>query len=294
MSTHPSRRLDRPTAERLLRGERVGYRADLDPLTDLLAAAAAPPSEDDLAGERAAMSAFRTARLGRIAQPEGPSVPRSLLSKLLTAKIIAAAIAVGGIGGVAVAAATDTLPAGPGGPPAAVHPADPSSTPAGDTATPETPDAADGARGGSGHAGPEAGAHATPSPSMVGLCRGYLAKRDDDPGHALDSPAFEELITHAGGAGQVADYCATVLPPGPRRDGYRSDADREDAQQRAGGDRSAPPRGSVAPTSESAAPSEENAENDEAKRSSTDHRPAPSTPPTSSAPPPTSDRFSGR
>ena len=46
---------------------------------------------------------------------------------------------------------------------------------------------------------------------MVGLCAAYHAAVADNPGKALNNPAFTVLITAAGGKGNVAAYCATVL-----------------------------------------------------------------------------------
>ena len=59
----------------------------------------------------------------------------------------------------------------------------------------------------SGTAGPDA--HA-----FGGLCRAYEAGNKADHGRALQSPAFTALVTAAGGADNVATYCATV-PHGP-------------------------------------------------------------------------------
>jgi hypothetical protein len=46
---------------------------------------------------------------------------------------------------------------------------------------------------------------------MVGLCTAYQAAVADNPGTALDNPAFTALIAAAGGKDNVAAYCATVL-----------------------------------------------------------------------------------
>ncbi|MWA01473.1 hypothetical protein F8568_014005 [Actinomadura sp. LD22] len=110
-----ARRLDRRTAERLLRSVPMSvangpadHRADgYDALRALLAAAAGPPRPGELAGEDAAAAAFRTA----LARP-APHRPRwAAVSRFATVKVavLAAALAAFG-GGVAVAASTGHLP----------------------------------------------------------------------------------------------------------------------------------------------------------------------------------------
>ncbi|WP_346538578.1 hypothetical protein [Micromonospora sp. DPT] len=115
------------------------------------------------------------------------------LAKLLTLKVGATALAVTATGGVALAAANGTLPN-----PLTGASAEPS---AHATGTP-----ADKAKGEK-----SPGAKGIPSPSLVGLCRAYTAKAGDNPGKALESPAFTVLITTAGGREQVAGYCTTLL-----------------------------------------------------------------------------------
>jgi len=109
------------------------------------------------------------------------------LAKLLTVKAAAvAAIALGG--GVALAATTGVLP-NPlntnSGKPSATHSGQPSHSP---------------------------GAKGSPSPNLEGLCKAYAAKPTGERGKALESPAFQALITAAGGVDKVTDYCTTLLP----------------------------------------------------------------------------------
>ncbi|WP_327065835.1 hypothetical protein [Kitasatospora sp. NBC_01302] len=138
MSTNRSRRIDRDAAEHLLGGA-----ADASPdgpgaLFGLLAAAAAPATADELAGEEAAVAAFReAARLTSHPSASQLSTSRSSASlpstsrrrpmaacvpqgfrvptRFLGAKAVVAAFAVTAIGGVAVAAGTGHLPAALGG-----------------------------------------------------------------------------------------------------------------------------------------------------------------------------------
>jgi hypothetical protein len=122
-------RIGQDEAERILRDAAGGPRPGQDPLTAFLAAAAAPPSDNELTGEEAAVSAFRRARLRPARRP--------LIARVLTVK---SAVVVGlcatVIGGVALAAGTGTLP-GPIGderpashrtsvPPSSPHPSSPS------------------------------------------------------------------------------------------------------------------------------------------------------------------------
>jgi hypothetical protein len=97
--------IGRDEVERVLRDAAGGPRPGQDPLTAFLAAAAAPAHEDELAGEEAAVAAFRRARLA------SPSRRRPMFARLLTVKAaVALGLATTAIGGVALAAASGTLP----------------------------------------------------------------------------------------------------------------------------------------------------------------------------------------
>lgn len=179
MSTNRFRRIDRRTAEQLLRGAAVDGQAG-DPATalgDLLAAAAAPARSGEQAGEQVAMAAFRSAQLAPAPQSRRRSMFTTKLAGLLSAKFLAAGAAAAAVSGVAVAATTGTLdiPSDPPGAPPTSHAtstARPSSTPAG-----------------------KSGEH--PTPSLVGLCQAYTAGAGSEHGDALSSPAFEYLTTSA-------------------------------------------------------------------------------------------------
>jgi hypothetical protein len=112
---------------------------------------------------------------------------------LATAKVAALVVAGAALGGVAVVASNGALP----NPLVVTH--------AGRTtpASPGRPSPAD-------H-----GSHGHPSPSLVGLCHAYTAGVAQSPGKALDSPAFDALISAAGGRDQVSAYCAKVLASVP-------------------------------------------------------------------------------
>lgn len=109
------------------------------------------------------------------------------LAKLLTLKVAAVAVVATATVGGAALAATGVLPTpfGTGGP-GSNHP----------TGKPGDSD---------GHS------PASPSPSLVGLCRAFTAGATDNKGHAIDNPAFGALVSAAGGVDKVAGFCETLL-----------------------------------------------------------------------------------
>ena len=162
-------------------------------LASLLSAATSPASGRELAGEDDAVLAFRYAHLG-----PAPRSRRSSMSvtKLLAVKALIAAVGLSG-GGVALAAATGHMPSVTG-----------SSSAAASSAAHATA---------SHSAGGQSASHpaATPSPSMRGLCQAYTSHAADNPGKALDNPAFTALITAAGGKASVSGFCAKTLAAKP-------------------------------------------------------------------------------
>jgi hypothetical protein len=127
---------------------------------------------------------------------------KTALVKLLTVKAAVAAVAVTAAagGGVALAATSGVLPSGANN----TH----SQAPAHATARPSAKANADSAAAGAKHGS------AAPSPSLVGLCRAYAGVHDN-PGRALDNPAFGALITAADGKDNVAEYCTDLLKDQP-------------------------------------------------------------------------------
>jgi hypothetical protein len=97
--------MDRRTADRLLRGDRTGH-----PLDQVLAAATAPATARELAGEADVMAAFRAAAHSPV--PRRRSSPlRAAVARLLTLKVAVVALGTSAtIGGVALAANTGALP----------------------------------------------------------------------------------------------------------------------------------------------------------------------------------------
>ncbi|GAA4575842.1 hypothetical protein [Planotetraspora kaengkrachanensis] len=196
MSTHRSHRIDRFTAERLLRGEPAGP----DRLAELLAAAAAPAEYGVQAGEEAAVAAFREAHLIPALQQRKQSMIKTALLKFVTLKV-AATLGATAVGSAALVAGTGHLPeylgfGVPSARPTATHDAG------------KAPAAGGRLPGVSPSASPSP---STPSPSLAGLCRAYQAGAGGNRGKALDNPAFTRLITVAGGKDKVEAYCADRL-----------------------------------------------------------------------------------
>lgn len=218
MNRSPRVRPDGDAAEHLPGG--AGADAQ-DDLSRLLAAVSAPAHPDELAGEEAAMSAFRAHHAGR-SYPAGQlgstagqrSVPATV-AKFLTVKVaIVSALTVAATGGVALAATTGALP---------------------------------GALGGDRWAGAPARQHGTPRPSVPtgtastgspqesphDLCRTYQIRTSEGEGGMLDDPQFGTLIEAAGGRNEVAGYCVGLLGP----------ADVDEPEPPASADPSGPPNG---------------------------------------------------
>jgi hypothetical protein len=174
----------------------------LQPSADVLAALVAPASTDELAGEAVAMAEFRH-QFGSSDLSHCRSRRRrpTLLTSLLSAKAAAvAAIAAVGVGAAATTAAfAGALPDSLQnfahhtiGAPAANQGKAPSARPTG-SATPVGPNA-------SGNA-------------AFGLCTAY--KHATEHGTAAQKAiAFRNLVKAAGGAGNVAAFCAAVPHPG--------------------------------------------------------------------------------
>jgi hypothetical protein len=153
--------------------------------------AASAVNDAPLPGEAAAMAAFRAAQLAHSRKRR-----RSVIGKLLTLKVAMGTATAVAAGGVALAASNGTLP-----------------NPLTEHAAPQASAAADNADG-KGKAG-------SPSPSLIGLCKAYGAKVGaNEQGKALDSPAFQALITAAGGKDKVTSYCEDLLASAKPKDAH--------------------------------------------------------------------------
>ncbi|MCY0937414.1 hypothetical protein [Streptomyces sp. H34-S4] len=205
MSTNRPRRIDQSTAEQLLGRGPVASSGDHDALAGLLAAAAAPAAESELAGEQAALAAFRAIRLAPDPVPQhhprrGP-MPTSTLAKLLSAKVAALVVATA-LGGVAVAAGTGHLPAALGGDPARSEPGS-----AATSAAPTSGGATSGAAAPSITRRP-----VTPVPTdLMEPCRAYARAIGANPKGVPAEQRFAFLVAAAGSPENVPRYCAPVV-----------------------------------------------------------------------------------
>lgn len=168
-------------------------------LARLLADASASAQPHEFEGLSAALTAFHAHR-----PDPRRSFVKPVLAKLLAVKALAVTASVAGLGGVALAAATGSLP------PAAQNAAHDL------VGAPAASSPSDAARQDASHKPTAAPTpEATPSPSLVGLCRAYGAGVATAQGKALDNPAFTVLITAAGGEAGVPAYCTTLLATAP-------------------------------------------------------------------------------
>jgi hypothetical protein len=192
------RDLSEATAERLLSGDLTSPPDGAERLAAVLAAASAPGRPDELAGEAAAMAAFRA----RPATVRRWSLRHALTVKA-TAAIVAATVAAGG---VALASGTGLLPIPfvPDKPepvpsvteaPAARTPA-PKRTPSPAQTPPPAPPA--------------------PNDTLPGLCAEYQKKTNAEKQKELKTKRFEELVREAGGADRVEAFCVQVLAATPQ------------------------------------------------------------------------------
>ncbi|WP_147376269.1 hypothetical protein [Micromonospora radicis] len=197
MRTPPPPRIDRETADRLLDGDPVALdRAGR--LAGPLRALRSPAQPEEIAGEPAAMTAFRaTAGIGAEARTGGRPRLGAALARLLTVKA-AAVVAATGLGGVALAAGTGALSnplvGTPDTPPATHAPGSPSPVrpaPAVPVPTPSHPAGGDGTGGGppadpaddsASSADPAGTARASPNPA------GTTPPSADPAGTARASP----------------------------------------------------------------------------------------------------------
>ncbi|MEU5553130.1 hypothetical protein ABZ738_25460 [Micromonospora sp. NPDC047793] len=199
------------------------------PLAGLLRAAAAPPRDDELAGEQAALAAFRAARQGE-APAASPSVgPRR---RRLTVGALAwiAGVAATATAGAALAAVNLDRPSPPPVPPATSAPVEtsaPTSPTPSESRPPTTADPT-GSTSPTTSPSPTASPTGSPSPSETGTpqasayvgpvdsgnaghCRSYLSKSERQREKAMESPGFADLRDAAGGADNVAAYCRALL-----------------------------------------------------------------------------------
>ncbi|WP_328654268.1 hypothetical protein OG598_10730 [Micromonospora sp. NBC_00330] len=181
-----------------------------EPVAALLAAAAGPVRPGELAGEDAAVAAFRAAR----ANP-APAVPQRPRRRRMTTGAVAwiGAVAATATAGAAFAAVTRDRGPEP------VAPA-PSSRPSPSTHQGASRSSEPGRSVGPGAPSPGAPPPVTATPpaspptvgQVHGLCRAWRAKKPEQREKALRTPAFQKLVTAAGGPAEVEAYCQRLVP----------------------------------------------------------------------------------
>jgi hypothetical protein len=178
--------------------------APVQHVADVLAALRAAPASDEAAGKAAALAQFRQ-QVGVSSHPIRSRRRRpTLLSSLLSAKAAAAAaVAVVGLGGVATAAFANALPSA-------------AQKFAHDTIGAPSPHPSSSAHAGektnAGHSGTPVGPNAS-GPAAFGLCTAYAHAKHHGTA-AQKAVAFRNLEKVAGGAANVAAFCASVAHPG--------------------------------------------------------------------------------
>ena len=242
MNTRHSRRISRKAAEQLLdgaAGRGQGTEAGPDQLVSVLAAAAAPGHDDELAGEQMAVAAFEANHLASVANFRREQMIKSPLAKILTVKVLASVLVVGASGGVALAASTGTFSSsGPGSGPAygGSSVAAPVTPPAGGfipapsdsaSASASASSSGDGQQAQSPSASDSSSQASIPH-TAAGLCNalagdvagtsGSLTKAAQQQAlasggvsGALQSPEFSSLVSTAQSAANVPDYCGLLL-----------------------------------------------------------------------------------
>jgi len=226
MGTPWVRRIGSREAEQLLGGDPT--RSAYPELSDLLAAAAAPPRREELVGLRSAVAAFEAAgqdgfETAGLPGFEAPgqrgevsvAVPgrRRAFARSIVLKA-AAGVAVVLFGGTALAAEAGILPGG-----AQQHAHDvfsalgvpPPGTPAPSASFPVRPVTPTS----SPSFGSQAATPATPGAVAPGLCRSWAAQQQNPKKKPLKAKALRDLADAAGGADRIAAFCAQLLGTGP-------------------------------------------------------------------------------
>ncbi|MBM7085480.1 hypothetical protein ACN267_07755 [Micromonospora sp. WMMD734] len=222
-SARSGRRVSRAEAERLLGPTAPGVAPSTDdPLTRLLAAAAAPARPDEFAGEQAALAAFRAARGAPAPGPDPAGRRRPRLTTGVVAWI--AGLAATATAGVAFATVALDRPAErtPGPVPSVTGTGSVRPSPFLSEPSRQTPSRRPGgtAPGGGPSAppappGPPAPGGPANAGRLVGQCRAYLAKPPAQRAKALTRPGFADLVAAAGGPDRVEAYCRALVPQRP-------------------------------------------------------------------------------
>jgi hypothetical protein len=217
--------LDDETVERLLRGELPPAQAPpgYAEVARLLAAATAPPSPGELAGQAAVLAELRAATRPRRAAigARRAARPRRRRRTGLAIVVVAGALVTGGVAGAAtghlpgpVRDAARSIFASPGDGTPPDSPTRPGSPPdPGTTGGPASTGATTGPPGSQPTGTSDRGPASTASGlDNKGLCQAYLASKGGEQGKKLDTPALQALARAAGGEEKIAGYCADLLP----------------------------------------------------------------------------------
>jgi hypothetical protein len=217
--------LDEDTVEQLLTGvlspgqAPAGYAE----VAQLLAAAAAAPTPEELAGQGAALAELRAVVRARpaAAMASGPAIPRRRRRRTgLAVVVVVGALVTGGAAG----AATGHLPGPVGEAARNILGAGGSEAPSASTEgyQPPVPVTRPTGPGGGLHAsrpgsatgsGPGAGgAGSTATSNLEGLCQAFLSGSGAEKGGKLDATAFEALARAAGGQDKVPAFCQALQP----------------------------------------------------------------------------------
>jgi hypothetical protein len=205
--------MDRETAERLLSGAEPTPRTVA--VANLLASAAAPATASELAGEYAALAAFRAVK-------RSPKTLRVPVRRLLVLKVSAIAALVTA-GGLAFASGTGILPT-PFRPAPAVSMS--SATSPGKTPSANRLGSSPGAL--STTVGTTATPSSQPPAAITALCHSYLGQNTEDRRKSLKKKEFEQLVIAAGAAEEVDAYCHAIESSGANQG---SSGGNEDTQQ---------------------------------------------------------------
>ncbi|MGX6604941.1 hypothetical protein ACWKSP_22840 [Micromonosporaceae bacterium Da 78-11] len=218
MRTRRSDQLDLTQADQLIAGNQPSPRHR--GLSDLLDAARAPGTPEELAGEQAAVAAFAAVHK-RAAAPRGKDRARAPSSARTVVVTAATSLALLALTGTAVTARAGNLPdeaqqhahrlfSALGVPAPRTGPTNPviTTSPSADRTKPGSKPSATPTPAPDKSAGaptPSPGATATAVPA--GWCKAWQAKPS---GKALNSESRRRLVEAAGGEDQVDDYCADL------------------------------------------------------------------------------------
>ncbi|MEU2928219.1 hypothetical protein ABZ636_24690 [Streptomyces sp. NPDC007251] len=184
--------------------------ADGDPGFEARLGAALRGGGVDAEAERRAVAAFRAAREATAPRARTrrrddwrPAAPgRWRLSLRTTLSVTLASLTLGGVAVAAIGSAAS----GHGGHPDTRRPAHPSTS---TSLRPAAPGASTGTGGGGSGAPSTRPHHPATARDTVAHCRAY--ERSGQRGGALDSTAWQRLVTEAGGEDKVAAYCAAAV-----------------------------------------------------------------------------------